>query len=433
MKLQENRLGELVVVLFAVALPVTRAHLVPRSESENTEECEGMYLRFSPNHVMCRQKTGACHLIVTGLGSSDKETILTAHNRYRNQIALGNTSGLPPASDMLEMEWDDDLAAVAQAHANLCSSEFFEGASMNIEKLPHVGAWRWLTRTDSEDNNRYWERYIRAIYQMAKNISWAPSDSHVMTTPGAESFTHLASAKTWRVGCGFVKYLSQRTGRGLEKLYTCAYGPENPTRPTELYKAGQACSKCPEGTCCGSSCRRYGFIPPFEGLCKVTREGPGPAIDEENLLWTCQFNKDTQRGCPARSEPADAFVTKTFFATGYAEAVLEAGQSAEMTFHQVIRSETGSMCVVVEYSKGPNVAGQRDRGLFNLVVTPVDRPDRQQTATIAGSSVYNLRKRVNLTFDVPVQIGFSFVVPGGSPSQFLKIRSVAIYDKACSA
>lgn len=422
----------LVVVLLAMALHAARARLVPRSERENTEECQSRYLRFSPNHVMCKQNTGACHLMVTGLADNDKEAILAAHNRYRNQIALGNTSGLPPASDMLEMEWDDELAVVAQAHANLCTTDFADMVSMNIEKFPFVGARSYLTRTDSENMNRYWDRYTRDLYEEAKNISRPSPDAQVTTTADIGRLYHLASAQTWRVGCGFAKYLSQRRGRGLEKLYTCAYAPGNHTRPTEVYKIGQPCSQCPEGTCCGSSCRRYGFSPPFEGLCKVIREGPGPAIDEDNLLWTCQFNRDTQRGCRTQSEPADAFETKTFFATGYAEAVLQAGQSAEMTFEQIIRPTSGSLCAIVDYSKGPDVAGQRDRGLFNLLVTPVERPEQQRTINLPGNSKVALRKWVHLTVNAPVQIGFSFVVPGGSPSQYLKIRSVTIYDKACS-
>lgn len=432
MKFEVSRLRELVVVLLAVALHGSKARLVPSGGSQGAEECESIHLRFSPDHVLCKQNDGACQLIRTGLNNTDKDAILHLHNHFRSQVAIGNTSGLPPASDMLEMEWDEELARVAQAHANLCSPQPSCPSCIRIEKFPFVGRTGCVIRSNSEDNTRDWEGCIRDMHGEASRIPSASSNSPLKTTRGAESFSQLAWAKTWRVGCGYAMYPSQRQGSRFEKRFTCAYGPGGNMRGEDVYKVGQPCSDCPEGTCCGASCRRYGYTAPFEGLCKVTRDGPSPTIDEENLIWTCQFNRETQRGCRARSEPADGFVTKTFFSSGYAEAVLEAGQSAEMTFDQIIRPGRGSLCVVAEYSKGPNVAGQPDRGLFNLVVTPVERPERQRTINFSGGSSAVLRMRVTLMYDVPLQIGFSFVVPGGSPSQYVNIRSVAVYDRACS-
>lgn len=47
------------------------------------------------------------------------------HNYYRNLIASGNESnlGFPSAANMLTLEWDDELAYVAQKHANQCRFE----------------------------------------------------------------------------------------------------------------------------------------------------------------------------------------------------------------------------------------------------------------------------------------------------------------------
>ncbi|KAH9367438.1 hypothetical protein HPB48_012214 [Haemaphysalis longicornis] len=332
--------------------------LVPSRGSQGTEECESIHLRFSPDHVLCKQNDGACQLIRTGINNTDKDAILHLHNHFRSQVAIGNTSGLPPASDMLEMEWDEELARVAQAHANLCSPQPSCPSCIRIEKFPFVGRTGCVIRSNSEDNTRDWEGCIRDMHGEASRIPSASSNSPLKTTRGAESFSQLAWAKTWRVGCGYAMYPSQRQGSRFEKRFTCAYGPGGNMRGEDVYKVGQPCSDCPEGTCCGASCRRYGYTAPFEGLC-----------------------------------------------TGYAEAVLEAGQSAEMTFDQIIRPGRGSLCVVAEYSKGPNVAGQPDRGLFNLVVTPVERPERQRTINFSGGSSAVLRMRVTLMYDVPLQVG----------------------------
>ena len=39
--------------------------------------------------------------------------------RLRSRVASGQTSQ-PPASNMMQLSWDNELAAVAQAHADQC-------------------------------------------------------------------------------------------------------------------------------------------------------------------------------------------------------------------------------------------------------------------------------------------------------------------------
>ena len=39
--------------------------------------------------------------------------------RLRSRVASGQT-GQPPASDMMELAWDPELATIAQAHADQC-------------------------------------------------------------------------------------------------------------------------------------------------------------------------------------------------------------------------------------------------------------------------------------------------------------------------
>ncbi|XP_077525279.1 CRISP/Allergen/PR-1-like [Amblyomma americanum] len=420
----------LFLVLVALNAPAAEGRIAA-SGGQNDGECESIYLRYNQDHVMCRQHTSTCQPIAAGIEDSDKDKILAAHNRYRSQIATGNTTRLPPAANMMELEWDDDLARVAQAHANLCANQPSCSSCMRIEKFPIVGRTGCLIRTDNEDNNRDWEGCIGHMFDESGRLPDTGLISPIRTARGAESFTQLAWATTWRVGCGYVKYPSYSALR-YEKLYTCAYGPGGNIRGEDVYKVGRPCSECPEGTCCGSSCRRYGIVQPYEGLCKTTGDGPSPTLEEDDLVLSCLFNRATSRFCRYRSEPADGFTTKNFFARGVVESVLQSGQSAEMTLEQPVRSTSGPLCVEAEYSKGPNVAGQPDRGLFNLVVTPVNRPERQRTINLSGGSTSVVVMRITLNYDVPVQIGFSFVVPGGSQAQYVNIHKVAIYEKACS-
>lgn len=77
--------------------------------------------RYNSRHTLCVPKT--CKTLDSGLKNGELEEILYAHNRYRAEVSTGATiyNHLPKASDMLLLEWDDDLAATAQAHAELCS------------------------------------------------------------------------------------------------------------------------------------------------------------------------------------------------------------------------------------------------------------------------------------------------------------------------
>ena len=46
---------------------------------------------------------------------------MDTHNKLRSKVARGLTKTKhPPAGDMMELEWDDELAFVAQRHADQC-------------------------------------------------------------------------------------------------------------------------------------------------------------------------------------------------------------------------------------------------------------------------------------------------------------------------
>ncbi|KAH7950820.1 hypothetical protein HPB52_001946 [Rhipicephalus sanguineus] len=298
-KLVYLRVAEIALaIFFALNATVAEARTVSFCGTHDYGRvCKDVYRRYNEDHILCRQRYSSCQPVRSGIDDADKDIILTAHNRYRSEIATGNHSRLPCASNMLEM---------------------------------------------------------------------------------------LAWATTWKVGCGYTLY-SSRSAYDFEKRYTCAYGPGGNVRGEEVYKVGPACTDCPEGTCCGESCQQYNITPSYSGLCT----------------------------------------------TGHAESVLEAGQSAEMTFEQPIKSSHGRLCIEVEYNKGPNVAGTLDRGLFELLVTPVVRPQRQRTINLSGGAINTMRMRITLHYNFDVKIGFSFIVPRGSPAQYVNIHKVLIYEKAC--
>lgn len=65
------------------------------------------------------------HFMATadGLSEDEKYAILREHNSLRQQVAMGQISGQPGATNMQEMEWDENLARRAQQWASQCIYE----------------------------------------------------------------------------------------------------------------------------------------------------------------------------------------------------------------------------------------------------------------------------------------------------------------------
>ncbi|GFV58959.1 hypothetical protein TNCV_1804971 [Trichonephila clavipes] len=81
------------------------------------------YEKFSANHTACKGPNKNCKILEKGVTDKEKNSIVDWHNTYRNNIATGkekSLGGMPEAADMMEMVWDDELAYIAQKHANRC-------------------------------------------------------------------------------------------------------------------------------------------------------------------------------------------------------------------------------------------------------------------------------------------------------------------------
>ncbi|GBL70033.1 CRISP/Allergen/PR-1, partial [Araneus ventricosus] len=94
-------------------------------EWSNSQSCPAQYKRFTPEHTFCIRRNPICDIKRSGVSQQDIEDILRLHNEYRSGVALGKEhraigGSLPKASDMLQMVWDDELAAVAQKWAENC-------------------------------------------------------------------------------------------------------------------------------------------------------------------------------------------------------------------------------------------------------------------------------------------------------------------------
>ena len=101
--------------------------------------------------------------------NGDKNVIVSLHNKLRSQVALGQefrgvAGAQPPASNMLEMSWDDELAVVAQRWADQC--QFGHDSVRDVGRFK-VGQNVYI-HAHSNDGPVPWRQGIMSFYDEVK-------------------------------------------------------------------------------------------------------------------------------------------------------------------------------------------------------------------------------------------------------------------------
>ena len=199
---------------------------------------------------------------VNRLSQAQKDALLQSHNQYRSLIAQGGVPAangvlLPPASNMKEMIWDDELETLAQGWAN--NNPQTHNPNRVVPSAP----------TDQVGENIYWEngrcsnKKEAGVFNVSVALaSWFGEsklfDGNVTNygsqkSNGVGHFTQVIWADTLRVGCGIYDCVTT-TPQPRYTLYSqatnivCNYRVGGNVWRQALYKIGQACSGC-QGTC----------------------------------------------------------------------------------------------------------------------------------------------------------------------------------------
>ncbi|XP_055614644.1 antigen 5 like allergen Cul n 1-like [Uranotaenia lowii] len=171
-----------------------------------------------------------------------KKLIVDTHNDYRNQVAKGTINWLQSSSNMVAMDWDDDLAYLAELNVKTCSGDHdkchntvdYPSSGQNIaswgtsgseidvdKKLPDL-IWQWW-----DERHKSNQRQINKLFDKKNTLH----------------FTMLARDKANRVGCGLIR--NKQNGWYWLTL-TCNYAYTNMIG-TRVYKSGTPCSECKTG------------------------------------------------------------------------------------------------------------------------------------------------------------------------------------------
>ncbi|XP_005389688.1 PREDICTED: peptidase inhibitor 16 isoform X2 [Chinchilla lanigera] len=198
----------------------------------------------------------------TALKEDERQLMVQLHNLYRAQVS-------PPASDMLQMRWDPELAAFAKAYAQKC-------------------VWG-----HNEDRGRRGENLF-AITDEGLDLplaveEWHHEREHYNLSAGACAagqmcghYTQVVWSKTERIGCGshFCETL-----QGVEEtnihLLVCNYEPPGNVKGKRPYREGTPCSQCPPGYSCENTlCEPIRGPEEAQDLTPLVTEAPSTVADE---------------------------------------------------------------------------------------------------------------------------------------------------------
>ncbi|KAM3967221.1 venom allergen 5 [Aphomia sociella] len=192
-----------------------------------------------------------------GLSAFEKHAIVDAHNRLRQSVALGQISSQPPAANMMEMTWDEELAATAQRWANQCTPAHDQASQRDVGRFP-VGqnlAATWTTRppTEATDSEPDFMTQINAWFDEVRIFGFKP----ITGGHGTGHYSQLVWGETSKVGCGFTFYYDN--SKGYTRLYVCNYGPGGNVIGVNPYEKGYP------------SCSSYGLSDStkYSGLCSA--------------------------------------------------------------------------------------------------------------------------------------------------------------------
>lgn len=193
-----------------------------------------------------KELTRKRHIQQRGFTHDQKMMLLQLHNLYRSNVT-------PPAGNMAYMEWDDELARLAQIWSDGCifdhgmpDNDYPETIGQNLyigtDPTGYLGLYLWFEEYHHYDlHNDY-------------------------CLPGKQCghYVQMAWYLSNRLGCGMTKC-------GMRYLMTCHYSPQA-LKGTQMYRVAKPCSQCPSKK--GSLCLR--------NLCMTSEQC-------QNNPFECQF------------------------------------------------------------------------------------------------------------------------------------------------
>ncbi|XP_051164450.1 venom allergen 5-like [Leptopilina boulardi] len=195
------------------------------------------YCNICRDHTMCKPHytRPACPTRQFGLTKQQKNKILSEHNRYRQLVASGNEprgnprGPQPKAKSMPNLEWDHEIANIAQTQANSCI--YAHDTCRNVKRFSvgqNIAQWPVAQGGQPQPVEalvKLWYDEVALFNpRMVENFVFEMKTGH---------YTQMLWAKTTKLGCGYVNY--QKGGQYIVYL-VCNYGPAGNMRGGKVYE-----------------------------------------------------------------------------------------------------------------------------------------------------------------------------------------------------
>ncbi|XP_026843253.1 venom allergen 5-like, partial [Drosophila persimilis] len=167
------------------------------------------------------------------------------HNDLRNKVAAGYKD-MPKAARMLEMQWDLDLAKVAEAAVRLCRLEKLSCATTPIYMW--TGQNEALEMSDCLKSSdlvirKHLDDWIRQGDYARKNHLTDPFSGITVTY-----FLQMVRDRCDRFGCAVSRYTERNITHQLIKcIYRCTFAVSSPTNPVYEVALTNGGEKCASG------------------------------------------------------------------------------------------------------------------------------------------------------------------------------------------
>ena len=355
----------------------------------------------------------------------ERDEVVRAHNSFRQKLASGGEQGafgFPAASNMMKIVWDEELAFIAQAHADQCKYVHDCTKCRKVDEYT-VGQNMYKSRSNGPSD------YIEADWTLVTNfwyngIAVAPLAlvDRYQSSPNPRAFyryfTQMVWADTWKIGCGFTA--STTDGGVVEKLYTCNYGPSGNwvTKPT--YKKGSPASQCPDNTAQAQD---------NPALCEAL-DFTGPKGNEKKLretsLFYCDFSDGTVCGLNIQHDNNAFLVPNNLFQ--YLSFKVSASQRVSIELPNPIQS-ADPWCLTYETRQGADDAKDQANNEFLEVIRQGDVTNQ---GILYSESVEWYQHITQQEGDPnPAYVKLTFKVPAGASQQVLEIKSIVVTPGKC--
>ncbi|XP_055842750.1 antigen 5 like allergen Cul n 1-like [Episyrphus balteatus] len=208
----------------------------------------------SSTHIACNNtgdfaETCSSDRDLVEITVADRKAIVQHHNQLRNDMAAGKLEGFEQSPRMASMQWDAELAKLAELNVKTC--KFAHDACHNTVRFPYSGQnlGELLSNFPHSATTRdmmislidsWWsekkDTTMKEINEYPRNFN------HVIG-----HFTVMAVEDNNRVGCAASTFRDPDVDNYYAFLFACNYAKTNIING-KTYSTGNAASKCKTGS-----------------------------------------------------------------------------------------------------------------------------------------------------------------------------------------